>query len=526
MICRLLFSLFCLLLVPVASPASLPNSAPNTLILAIKGEPEEGYDPILGWGRYGNPLFQSTLLKRDEQLNIVPSLATSHTLSGDGLRWDIEIRKDARFSDSTPLTAEDVAFTFATAKNSGSKVDLAHLARVEMTGTYSLSLHLDRPDSTFINRLITLGIVPKHAYDANYGRHPIGSGPYMLEEWTEGQQMVAVVNPHYFGTAPFFKRIVFLFTDEDTSYAAAMAGKVHMIVVPQSLANQEIPGMALKAVKSVDNRGLMFPTIPDRGQTTAEGMPIGNTVTADPAIRKAINLAIDRQQLVDGILEGYGRPAFGVCDGLPWDNPDNRIQDNDLAGAISLLEEAGWQDSDGDGIREKDGLRAEFTIVYPASRSVRQYLALASADMLKKIGIKANVQGMSDFAEIRKVMHRDVIVFGWGAHDPIELYHLYSSKHAGIGYNNTGFYANPEVDSNLERALAAGSFDESLPFWQAAQWNGTTGVNARGDAAWAWLVNLDHTYFVDSRLDIGKSQVEPHGHGWPITANIESWRWR
>ena len=65
---------------------------------------------------------------------------------------------------------------------------------------------------------------------------------------------------------------------------------------------------------------------------------------------------------------------------------------------------------------------------------------------------------------------------------PIELYHLYSSRNAGTGYNNTGFYSNPEVDSNLDRALAAGSFDESLQFWKAAQWNGNTGVNARGDA--------------------------------------------
>jgi peptide/nickel transport system substrate-binding protein len=338
--------------------------------------------------------------------------------------------------------------------------------------------------------------------------------------------MVAEVNPHYFGEAPYFKKIVFLFTDEDTSFAAAMAGKVHMVVVPQSLAHQKVPEMVLKAVKSVDNRGLMFPAIPDTGQKTAAGYPIGNAVTADPAIRKAANLAIDRHALVEGVLEGYGRPAYGVCDGLPWDNPENVIADNDIQGAIRILEQAGWKDTDGDGVREKNGLKAEFTIVYPASRSIRQYLALACADMLKKVGIMARVEGKSNFAEIRKIMHRDVIVFGWGSHDPIELYHLYNSKYAGTGYNNTGFYANPAVDTNLEQALAAGSFEDSLPFWRAAQWDGKTGVNARGDAAWAWLVNLDHTYFVHKNLDIGIPQVEPHGHGWPITANIEKGKWQ
>lgn len=499
---------------------------PEQLILAIKGEPEEGYDPILGWGMYGNPLFQSTLLKRDENLKIIPSLASQYSLSEDGLQWDITIRKDAVFSDGKPVTAEDVAFTFNKAKEAGGKVDLNHLKKAKATGKYSLILDMSQRDTTFINRLITLGIVPKHTYTSEYGRKPVGSGPYQLTEWVEGQQMVAEINPHYFGNKPFFKKITFLFTDEDTSFAAARAGKLHMVVVPQSLAHQKVPDMSLHAVQSVDNRGLLLPTIPDTGEKTADGLPIGNSVTADPAVRKAINLAINRQMLVDGVLEGHGRPAYGVCDGLPWDNPQNVINDGDIGGAIKILEDAGWHDKDGDGVREKGDLKAEFTIVYPASRSVRQYLALACGDMLKKIGIRAKIEGKNNFAEIRKIMHRDVVVFGWGSHDPIELYHLYSSKYAGKGYNNAGFYKNSTVDSYLEKALAASSFEESLEYWQAAQWDGKTGLNAHGDAPWAWLVNLDHTYFVHNNLDIGVSQVEPHGHGWPITANIEKWTWK
>lgn len=525
--CKRIFHI-CLALLFLITPSITCFAAktPEQLILAIKGEPEEGYDPILGWGLYGNPLFQSTLLTRDENMEIVPALATKSSLSENGLQWNITIREDAVFSDGTPLTAEDVVFTFKKAKEAGGKVDLNHLVDATVTGKYNLTLDMSQRDTTFINRLITLGIVPKHSYSKEYGRNPIGSGPYKMMEWTEGQQMVVEVNPHYFGEKPFFKKIIFLFTDEDTSFAAARAGKVHMVVVPQSLAHQKIPNMYLHAVKSVDNRGLLLPTIPDTGKKTADGLPIGNSVTADPAIRKAINLAINRQLLVDGVLEGYGRPAYGVCDGLPWDNPENTIADGDIAGAIKILEDAGWHDKNGDGIREKGDLQAEFTIVYPASRSVRQYLALACSDMLKKIGIKTKVEGKNNFADIRKIMHRDVVVFGWGSHDPIELYHLYSSKHAGTGYNNAGFYSNPVVDSHLEKALVASSFEDSLKHWKNAQWDGTTGLNGHGDAPWAWLVNLDHTYFVHDKLDIGTSQVEPHGHGWPITANIEQWKWK
>jgi peptide/nickel transport system substrate-binding protein len=286
------------------------------------------------------------------------------------------------------------------------------------------------------------------------------------------------------------------------------------------LARQHIPGMTLHAVQSVDNRGLMLPTVPNTGRKTAKGFAIGNNVTADPAIRQAINVAIDRRGLVSGVLEGFGRPAYGVCDGLPWDHPDNVINDNDPRGATILLEQAGWIDTDGDGIREKNGMKAEFAIIYPANSSERQYLALAVRDTLRGIGIKANVEQRPDFDEIQKVMHSNAVVFGWGAHDPRELYQLYNTRFAGSEYNNVGYYANTVVNENLQQAIAARNLEEAIPFWRAAQ------VPLKRDVPWVWLVNLDHTYLVDSRLDLGVSQIEPHGHGWPITANITEWRWR
>ncbi|QJB56813.1 ABC transporter substrate-binding protein [Pseudodesulfovibrio sp. zrk46] len=502
-----------------------PAFAKDSLTLAIKGEPADGYDPTLGWGRYGSPLFQSTLLKRDENLNIVKDLATNYSLSEDGLTWRVTIRKDAKFSDGTALTAKDVAYTFNTAANAGGKVDLIQMSSAKAIDDFEIEFKLKERDTTFINRFISLGIVPKATHGPGYARNPIGSGPYKMIEWNEGQQMIAEINPYYYDSKPHFKRLVFLFTDEDTSFAAAKAGKVDAVVVPQALAVQTIPGMKMHAVKSVDNRGLMFPTIPVNGKKTDTGAPIGNNVTADPAIRKAINVAVDRKLLVSGILEDFGRPAYGACDGLPWDNSANKINDADPKAARKILADAGWKDTDGDGILEKDGIKAEFTIIYPATRAIRQYLALACADMLKGIGIKANVEGKRSWDEIKQRMHSDVIVFGWGSHDPIEVYHLYSSHHAGDGYNNAGYYKNATVDSYLDKAITAASYEESLDYWKKAQWDGTTGSNAKGDAPWAWLVNLDHTYFISTHLDVGTSQVEPHGHGWPITANIHKWTW-
>jgi peptide/nickel transport system substrate-binding protein len=119
-------------------------------------------------------------------------------------------------------------------------------------------------------------------------------------------------------------------------------------------------------------------------------------------------------------------------------------------------------------------------------------------------------------------MHADAVLFGWGSHDPTEMYNLYSSKQAGTELWNPGFYTNPEVDAALDAAMAATDPDEATRRWKQAQ----RAFGPAADAAWAWLVNLDHTYFVDSCLDVGPVQVEPHGHGWPITWGITGWRWK
>lgn len=505
-----------------ASPSQTGSA--EQIVLTIGGESEDGYDPTLGWGRYGSPLFQSTLLRRDDNLNIVNDLATDYTVSEDGLIWTVTIRDDAVLSDGEPLTAADVAYTFNKAAESGGLTDVTVLDTAVATDDTTVELRLKQPQSTFVNRLITLGIVPEHAHGPEYARNPIGSGPYQLVQWDEGQQLIVEANPKYYGDAPGIKRLVFLFVEEDGAFAAAKAGQSQVASVPPSLAVQTIDGMTMYDVTSVDNRGLMFPYEPATGRTTPNGAPIGNDVTADLAIRQAVNFAIDRQALVDGVLEGYGSPAYGPVSGLAWEEPEANIADADPERAKEILAAGGWADANGDGVLEKGDLKAEFTILYPASDSTRQALALSAAEMLKPIGIQANVEGKS-WDEITPAMHSNVVVFGWGSHDQTEMYNLYHSQAAQGDFFNAGYYANSAIDTTLDLAMGAPSEAEAIAFWQAAQWDGDQGFTAQGDAAWAWLVNLDHTYFVSDCLDIGQPQVEPHGHGWPITANIAEWTW-
>ncbi|WP_328997919.1 ABC transporter substrate-binding protein [Kribbella sp. NBC_00709] len=499
------------------------GAAPKELRLAIGGESEDGYDPTLGWGRYGSPLFQSTLLARDADLNIVNDLATKHSVSADGLVWTVDIRTDAKFSDGKPVTTDDVAYTFTTAGRSGGLTDVTALAKAVAVDNDTVELHLKRPQSTFVNRLVSLGIVPKHAHGKDYARKPIGSGPFTFVQWDEGQQLIVQRNENYYGTEPVFERVVFTFTSEDASLAAAKAGQASMAAVPSSLAKTTVSGMKVVPVKSVDNRGVMFPYVADTGKKTAEGLPIGNNVTSDKAIRQAINQAVDRQALVDGVLEGFGSPATGPVDGLPWYEPSSAINGNDPSKAKQLLDAAGWRDNG--GVREKAGVKAAFTLLYPADDTIRQGLALSVADMVKPIGIQITAKGVS-WDVIDKRLHADAVLFGWGSHDPTEMYNLYSSTQAGIEYWNTGYYSNPIVQENLETALSATDQAEATKYWKAAQHDADgNGFGPSADAAWAWLVNLQHTYFVSDCLDIGKPQIEPHGHGWPITAGITGWRW-
>lgn len=508
---------------PKTKEKSIEENPKDELVLAFGSEPEAGFDPITGWGRYGSPLFQSTLLKRDDQLHIVNDLAEGYDVNENGKVWTVTLRDDVKFSDGKPLTARDVKFTFEKASESGSVVDLHVLEKVEAVNDTTVKFTLKEVQSTFVNTLVATGIVPQHAYGDDYAENPIGSGPFQLVQWNKGQQLIVKSNPEYYGKKPFFNKITFVFLSEDAAFAAAQAGTVDLASIPASFSQKKVPGMKLEAVKTVDNRGIVFPFVKS-GDFTKDGLPIGNDVTADPAIRHAIDLAVDRQVLIDGVLEGYGTPAYTSVDRLPWWNPDTVIEDGNLDGARKLLEDAGWKDADGDGILEKDSLKAEFSLYYPANDEVRQSLAISVADMMKPLGINIKVEGAS-WDVIGNKMYSEAILMGWGSHDPQELYNIYGSDNAGVEYYNTGYYKNETVDAYFKKALQAESEEEAIEFWKKAQWDGKTGLSGKGDAAWAWLVNIDHLYLVKEGLDIGKQRIHVHGHGWPATDNIVDWKW-
>lgn len=501
------------------------NRDTDSVVIAMdpNSEPASGFDPAFGWGageHVHEPLIQSTLTVTSLDLTIENDLALEYAASEDGMLWTVKIRDDVKFTDGEPLTAEDVAFTYNTVKASSSVNDFTMLDYAEATDDTTVLFHMTRPFSIWPYTMAVVGIVPEHAYDStSYGSNPIGSGRYVLKQWDKGQQVILEANPDYYGDAPLMKTVTIVFMEEDAAFLAAQAGEVDLAYTSATYSDQTVDGYSLAAYQSVDNRGFNLPAIPE--QTTESGETIGNDFTSDVQVRRAINIGVDRQEMIDHVLNGYGSPAYSVCDQLPWYHPASEVT-YDPDAAKALLEEAGWKTGE-NGIREKDGVKAELTLLYATGDSVRQALAADFSDQLKELGISCTLEGVGwDTAYDRA--QSDPLIWGWGAHTPMELYNIYHTME-DTGMAQYSPYSNDTVDAYMDQALACSDLEESYELWQKAQWDGTTGVTQDGDIPWVWLVNIDHLYWVRDGLQVAEQKIHPHGHGWSIVNNVDQWSW-
>ncbi len=495
----------------------------ESVVIAVDSEPET-LDPTQGWGHGNAPVVQSTLVNYTADLTFENDLATDYTLSEDGLTWTFHIRDDAYFTDGEKVTASDIVFTLKTARAAQGSVDLTYMEDAAAVDDNTVVITLSEPTSIFLNTLASVGIVPEHAYGKSYGRSPVGSGPYKFVEWRPQEQIVLEANEDYYGRIPSIKKVTIVFMSEDAALAAVRAGEVDVAYSSAVLGKTQVEGYHVEALASADNRGFTLPVLPDTGKTTESGAPVGNNVTCNPEIRQAVAFAIDRQQVAETVLNGFGRPAYSENDGMPWNNPESAIE-TDVEYAEKLLADAGWKDSDGDGIVERDGLKAEFSCIYPADDPVRQAIAMAAAEQVREIGIRIDVEGTS-WDDISKRMFSEAVMMGWGSSSPNETYYLYRSEGALLDdfYNPEG-YQSDVTDGYLNAAMEALTVEEANENWKKVQWDGTTGTSMKGECPWIWIVNLDHVTFVRDGLSIGDQPIHGHGHGLPLIRNLEEWEW-
>ncbi|MEV6119377.1 ABC transporter substrate-binding protein [Streptomyces sp. NPDC052077] len=494
------------------------EGAADSVVLGVATEPDS-LSPLLGYGKDGNSKIFDGLLELGADLTLRPALAADlPQVSPDGRTYTYTLRDGVTFSDGKPFTAADVVFTYETIldekTNNPNRSELAAVDSVRADGEGKVVFRLKYPYAAFAARTV-LPIVPRHVaagQDPNTGSFntdPIGTGPYVLADWRKGEKVVFKANPRYWGTKPEVERVTMaIVTDDDVRATRLRSGDLDGAVLPPALAATFKGDRDRKTyrAKSYDYRAVSLPT--------------ANKVTGDPAVRRALDLAVDRETMVDKILNGAGRPAYGP---LPSNDTwfakgTERARDTD--GAARLLDRAGWK-AGADGIRAKGGVRAAFTLYHPAGDKVRRDHALAYASDAKRIGVDITVKSAT-WAVIEPEMGRQAVLAGFGSiGDPdFGLYTLLHSTLAGDGYNNMPRYTNPAVD----RALDDGRRTRDTAARKAAY--DTVQRELAKDPGYTFLTHLEHVYVLADRWKDLTTQVEPHEHGFSSGPwwNVEDWK--
>lgn len=508
----------------VKSKESSAETSPEEMVVSIKGEPAKGFDPAFDWPGLGEALFQSKLVVFDKEMNLVNDLASERIVSKDGKELIVKLREDVLYSDGEKFTASDVVFTFEKVRETTSYIDLSNVIQVIAEDDYTVRFMLEHPDSTFEYTLTRIAIIPEHAYSDNYAQNPIGSGPYKFVEWQKGQKLMIEANPLYYGKKPNIKKVTFLYLDMDASFAGAKRGEIDIARVSMDYIGQEIPGYTQRSIETMDIVSLSLPTV-KRGTHEMEGTPIGNDITSDRAIRRALSYGMDREGISRNALNGGARPVYSHNPGMPWDNEANNIKNADVDTAKKILQEGGWVDTDNDGIVEKNGLKAEFTLLYTPGEVERQAVALGVQDSAQKFGIKVNLEAkVWDEISKQKLIYKDAYLFGKGADSPFEIYTNFSSDRIAKGTTNSPSYKNEFVDEYLKKAIQTTDQEEAMEFWKKAQWDGEHGANSLGDSPFVPMVAFHHTFYIKDGVEIGDFRPAPHrGAYWITVENIKDW---
>ena len=502
------------------------QKAKDSLVICMGTRPPGDFDPKKRWGLYSQTqILHSALLKKTATLDIVGDYAKSYEVSQDGKTWTFHLNNNFKFSNGEPVTAEDVKFTYETMKKDGTNWDLSFLQSIDIPDPLTLVFHLSEPRSTFFAQLMEIPILPRKHYGENYSENPIGSGPYKLTQWDKGQQAILETNEHFHGKQPYFKKVTLLFLNENAALAAAKNGTVDFIYTLPEFADEKIPGFKLFSYESNDVRGVSLPCQKAGFGTSPAGYPIGNDITSDPAIRKALNIGLSRQAMIDTVLNGHGKKAYSIVDKMPWWNEKTTVEDGNIDKAKSILAAAGWIDTDKDGIREKDGKKASFKLYHPSADVVRTNTAIVVAEQAKKLGMDIELVG-SNWDEMQKVMHQHAILFAGGRHHPNQFWEMHDPAKAGTSYCNIVYYDNPTVTKYMHKAINSTNPQEANKYWKLAQGDGKTGASAIGDVPYVWLIRLNHIHLGNEHINVGKQAIHTHGHEWSVLANLGEWTWQ
>ncbi|MBS1695290.1 MAG: ABC transporter substrate-binding protein [Actinobacteria bacterium] len=509
--------------------ASGCSSAPSTtsqndqLVLA-DGQELGSYNPVLGYGESGvSPIYEGLFRPEapadDVVPDLVPSLAAAEPEQIGPRQWRIPLRSGVTFSDGSAFDSADVVATYEAVKDptvaSEISTHIAPITRIAADGPDAVTIEVDTDaDPT---PYLLLGIIPSEkvesapAADWALNTEPVGTGPYALDS-LRPDQAVMVARDDYWGEPVQVKRLVYTYTPDDNVRAQRiLAGEVDGVNLPPKLiATIDRDGVSTVAVQSADWR--------------AVALPAGNAFTADPQARLAMNVGVDRDAVVRDVLAGHGRVAdtpIAAVYGSAF-NPDARFT-HDLARAKAILDDAGWR-AGADGVRERDGSRATFPLLYNAQDTLRRDLAVAFAAAMKPLGIDVRPRGTT-WDEIDTRYPDSAVVLG-GGETPYSIdSQAYDTLHTRVPdsapYSNPGDFTAPGLDTLLEQARQAASGPHKDDLYRQIQ------SAYVAEPSYVFLAFLDHTY---GSRDEGWQPVnpilEPHSHGvsWGPWWDVAAWK--
>lgn len=414
-----------------------------------------------------------------------PGLATSYTVSKDGLEYTFKIRQDAKFSDGKPVTIEDVKFSFDVIFNDGYKAFalrsyLENIEKAEIVDATTIKFKVKTLYYNNFNFLAGLTIVPKHIYqDAKKGvkitKQVFGSGPYKLENWDKGKRIILTRNPDWWGFKdPKYKgtynfdKIIFRFSnDENIKLEMLKKGDLdYMDLRPEAFAKRTSgPEWGKKVFKEkVEN---LAPK-----SYGFIGWNFKKPLFQDKKVRQGLAYLVNRPLMLDKFYYNLSLMASG-----PWyqqsmyANPSVKPIPYDSKKALALFKEAGWSDSDKDGVLDKviDGQkqRMSFSII-TANPETQKILTVYKEDA-KKYGVDITIK-LVEWNTLVKLMDDasfDAVSLGWGAGsvdlDPKQIWHSASAVKGGSNFIG---YKNPKVDELIDKARVTMDRKSRIPILQ------------------------------------------------------------
>ena len=413
-------------------------------------------------------LLYDTMVRLQLDGTYAPAAAESMEVSEDGKTWTFTLREGQTFADGEPLTAEDVVFSYTLFKNtpeSFASTAAEFFETIEAPDGRTVVITLSEAIPNMESQLITLTILPEHIWRdhvddpmAFANAAAVGSGPFRLADYGEEAIIRLAANPDHPLHGPQIDGVDFIFYPDGTEIEALKDGEVDLIwVAAESMGElEEAENVAVVTGAPYD------PTLTDiiLNVTTAESCPpedgvcSGHPALLDRNVRLALAHATDKQGIIDETLNGLGTPGLMlVPDGLGhWYNDTIEDYAFDIATANQILDDAGYLDSDGDGVREMpDGSRPLlFRLNWEEGGTESDLIADILADMWAEIGVRLEPAAL-DFDTLLGVccpsFDYDIIIWGWGSDpDPSFMLSILTTEAIAYGLNETG-YANPEYDA-------------------------------------------------------------------------------